>query len=275
MEATGAATMTTTAAVVSPTGRAALWYAGRGLRVHPLRAGSKLPMLSRWQDRATTAAATIADWWTRWPDAGVGIGTGTDSRVVAVDIDNRHGGDDALAALEREHGEVPTTWRCLTAGGGLHLYVRHPGGHVGNRAGMWPGIDLRGDGGYVVAPPTTLDDGRLYAWEAGHGPHEIPPMVAPGWLLERIRPAVGAAAGHAPAYWRGLVCEGIAEGGRNHAVAQLAGHLFRRGVDPFVALELTLAWNARRCRPPLPDAEVVRSVNSIARKEAARRGALS
>ncbi len=259
---------------VSPMGRAALWYARRGLRVHPLRPGSKLPMLSRWQERATVDPGSIAEWWTRWPGAGVGIATGADSSVIVIDVDPRHGGDDAIAALEREHGEMPPTWRCLTPGGGLHLYVKHPGGHVGNRAGMWPGIDLRGDGGYVVTAPTTLGDARAYAWETGHGPHELAPMVAPSWLLDRIRPAAGPVVAHPPDFWRTLVCDGVDEGGRNHAVARLAGYLLRR-VDPFVALELVLAWNARKCRPPLPDDEVVRTCDSIARIEARRRGALS
>ena len=96
--------------------------------------------------------ATIAEWWSRWPDAGVAIATYADSGVIVLDVDPRHGGDDSLAALEHQYGELPPTWRCLTAGGGLHAYLRHPGGHVGNRVGLWPGLDVRGDGGYVVAP---------------------------------------------------------------------------------------------------------------------------
>lgn len=259
----------------SPTGRAAAWYAARELRIHPLRPGSKLPLVARWQERATVDLEAIAEWWTQWPEAGVGIATGIDSRVIVVDVDPRHGGDDALAALEREHGDIPPTWRCLTPSGGLHLYVHHPGGQITNRVGVWPGIDLRGDAGYVVAPPTALSDGRRYAWEAGHGPHELAPIAAPPWLLDRLRPAAEHAVAHPPDFWRTLVCDGVDEGGRNHAVAQLAGHLLRRGVDPYVTLELATAWAARRCRPPLDEQEVTATVNSIARTEARRRGAIS
>ena len=256
-----------------PMARAALWYGARGLRVHPLRSGSKLPVWARWQERATTDPQIISNTWKQSPDAGIGIATGAASGVIVIDGDHRHGGDDTLASLEREHGEIPPTWRCLTPGG-LHLYIRHPGGHVGNRVGLWPGIDLRGDGGYVVAPPTALADGRSYVWEVGNGPHGLAPIVAPTWLLDRIRPAAGPAVAHPPDFWRTLVSDGVDQGGRNHAVAQVAGHLLRR-LDPYVALELVLAWNARRCRPPLSDYEVTRTVDSIARREAARREALS
>jgi len=66
----------------------------------------------------------------------------------------------------------------------------------------------------------------------------------------------------------------VAEGERNNALARLVGHLLRRRVDPFMVVELALAWNATRCRPPLPEAEVLRTVDSIARAEARRRGVL-
>ena len=117
---------------------AALDYARRGLRVHPARAGTKLPILTAWQRRATADRNTISEWWGRWSDAGVAITTGTASGVIVVDVDPRHDGDNSLAKLEREHGPLPETWRALTPGGGVHLYLRHPGGSIGNRAGLGP-----------------------------------------------------------------------------------------------------------------------------------------
>jgi hypothetical protein len=67
--------------------------------------------------------------------------------------------------------------------------------------------------------------------------------------------------------------EGVGQGARNNSIASLAGHLLRREVDPFVVLHLLLAWNATSCRPPLPEAEVARTVNSIAGRELRRRQA--
>ena len=258
---------------MSPVLDAAVGYAGRGLRVHPLRPGSKLPLLESWQTRATTDAATVAAWWTRWPAAGIGIATGSASGVIVVDVDARHHGDEALHDLEREHGEqLPTTWRCLTAGGGVHVYLGHPGGIVRNRVGLLPGIDLRGDAGYAVGPPTTLDGARAYVWEIGAGPDDLPIAPVPTWLLERLRHRTDGEARPVDE-WAALVRDGADAGARNDAVARLAGYLLRRRPAPRVVLELVRAWNASRCRPALEDDEITRTVESIARRELRRREA--
>jgi len=257
---------------LSQNARAAFWYGRRGLRVHPLHTGSKLPRLEAWQDRATTDPATISEWWSQWPAAGVAIATGAESGVIVLDIDPRHHGDDALAELERDHGEIPSTRRVLTANGGVHVYLRHPGGHVGNRAAVWPGIDVRGDGGYVVAPPTVLDGGRHYTWEVGHAPHEIVLAEMPIWLLEQLGADRSNGEGRPPDEWTDLARNGAVHGTRNASVARLAGYLLRRRPAARVVVELLRAWNAARCRPPLDEDELVRTVDSIARREAARRG---
>jgi len=132
-----------------------------------------------------------------------------------------------------------------------------------NRVGVRPGIDLRADGGCVVAPPSVHPSGRRYAWSAGNAPEEIPLATLPPWFLDLLRHPTRM--GHPVTHWRHLVHEGVAEGERNANLASLTGHLLSRGVDPEVALELLLAWNRLRCRPPLPDDEVARVVQSIAR----------
>jgi hypothetical protein len=181
----------------------------------------------------------------------------------------RHGGDISLCAVEAEHGELPETWRCLTAGGGVHIYFRAPG-QVRNRVGVFPGVDIRGDGGYVVAPPTVLEGGRSYVWESEHSPREVALAEAPAWLLGLLAVDNGKASPRPPDEWAALVAKGAAEGGRNDTVARLAGYLMRH-LPPRVVLELLRAFNASRCRPPLPDGEVVQVVESIAGREAARR----
>lgn len=253
-----------------PCAPAAGWYARRGLRVHPLRPGLKLPLLEEWQRRATTDPQTIARWWANWPAAGVGIATGAESDVIVVDVDPRHGGDDSVDDLVTAHGELPETWTCSTAGGGRHLYFRHPGGRVGNRAGLWPGIDLRGGGGYVVAPPTELEGGRAYLWQAGDGPHEVALAAAPAWLVEMLVSRDGEREARPADEWAALVRDGADQGGRNQAVARLAGYLLRRRLAPRVVLELLRAWSEARCRPPLSEEEITRTVDSIARREAER-----
>ena len=246
---------------------AAISYGRRGWRVFPV--AGKVPRLAAWPTQATTDEATQRRWWRTWPTADVGIATG--DGLVVLDVDPRHGGDSSLADLERQHGPLPDTPRVLTGGGGLHLYFAVDQ-TIGNRAGLAPGIDLRGDGGFVVAPPSVHANGRRYAWELGASPADVPLAPAPEWLLERIRDNDRpAGTPRPPDEWATLVCGPIPAGARNDSLARLAGYLLRRRPAPRVVLELVRAVNQARCVPPLPDDEIVRTVDSIARRELARR----
>lgn len=244
---------------------AALDYLARGWSVIPVQARGKRPLIpwQIYQQRAATAD-DVREWFARWPNAGVGVVTGAVSGLVVLDVDPRHGGDDSLAALEHAHGPLPETVEAVSGGGGRHLYFAHPHGHVHNRAALAAGIDLRGDGGFVVAPPSAHPSGRPYHWRGGHAAGRRALALLPRWLLEVLAPG-GGRRGHSLAYWRRLVGEGVAEGSRNNTVASLAGHLLWHGVHPDVVAELLLCWNRERCRPPLADEEVVRTVISIVR----------
>jgi len=243
---------------------AALAYCARGWSVIPIEPRGKRPLVAwtEYQQRRATVDE-ITRWFRRWPDANVAIVTGEVSAIVVLDVDERHGGALSLAELDIELGPIPSTVEVATGGGGRHLYFRHPGGRVSNRVGLRPGIDLRGDGGCVVAPPSVHPSGGRYAWVLGHSPEEVELAPLPSWLL----PGSGGG-GHPIAYWRQLVREGVPEGERNSTLASLTGHLLWRGVDAQVALELLLAWNRLRCRPPLADDEVASVVESIARLHA-------
>jgi hypothetical protein len=239
-------------------------YATRGWSVIPMQPHGKRPLVA-WREfqQRIAGADEIDRWFRHWPEANVGIVTGRVSGVVVVDVDLRHGGPDSVTAAEAAHGPLPRTVEAATGGGGRHLYYAHPGGTVANRVAIRPGIDVRGDGGCVVAPPSLHSSGRRYTWVDGHAPDRcgLAPLPAHfdarAWGLQpEVRP---------PANWRRLIREGIGEGQRNNTVASLTGHLLRRGVDLDAVLELMLAWNRTHCRPPLPDDEVAQVVHSIAR----------
>jgi hypothetical protein len=247
---------------------AALAYAARGWSVIPMQAHGKRPLVAwrKFQQRIA-GRDEIDGWFKRWPDANVGIVTGSISGIVVVDVDARHGGPASVTEVEDLHGPLPPTVEAATGGGGRHLYFAHPGTTVPNRVAMRPGIDVRGDGGCVVAPPSVHPNGRRYAWIAGHGPDDVALAPPPVHFFGQ---AFGSAAsarplGHSPLHWRRLVREGVGEGQRNNTIASWTGHLLWRGVDVDIVLELMLAWNRSHCRPPLPDDEVVRVVQSIAR----------
>jgi hypothetical protein len=243
-------------------------YTGRGWSIIPIRPGDKRPLV-RWEDfqHRHPGEAEARGWFRASPEAGIGIVTGTISGLVVIDVDLRHGGDVALEHLEREHGRVATTVECRTGGGGRHLYFLHPGGLIRNKVGLAPGVDLRGDGGYVVAPPSLHASGLRYAWVEGRAPGSIAIAPLPDWVRQQAVEEP-ARRGHPIAYWRRLVCDGVPAGQRNNTIASLAGHLLRHGVDGAVVMELLLCWNRVRCRPPLVDEEVVAVVESIGRLHA-------
>ena len=129
------------------------------------------------------------------------------------------------------------------------------------------GLDVRGDGGYVVLPPSSHESGRDYTWEVSGHPGEVTRAPLPSWLLELLRER-SSGQRRPLSEWRDLVRDGALEGERNVRTAQLAGHLLAHGVDPFVTLELLVAWDVHRNRPALGGDEVTRTVSSIAEREA-------
>ena len=244
---------------------AALHYAEYHWSVIPIRAYDKRPLI-KWQEfqQRRASEAEINEWYQRGTNANGGIVTGKGSGIVVLDIDFQHGGDKSLATWEQQHGPLPRTVEVKSGGGGRHLYFKHPGGVVHNKVGLAPGIDLRGDGGCIVAPPSSHPSGNAYLWLIGHGPGEIPIAELPSWLLTLVT-GKGQTAGHTIQYWQQLVRTGVTKGARNDTIASLAGHLLWHGVDGDVVQELLLCWNRIRCQPPLVDEEVIRTMQSITR----------
>lgn len=135
---------------------------------------------------ATTDTDRINRWWNQYPDANIGLATGAASGVFAVDIDPRHNGADTWQDLEAAFGPIPDTVEQETGGGGRHILFKHVAG-LGNSSGaLGPGIDTRGEGGYILLPPSSHISGRRYEWEASSHPGEVPLADMPTWLLERL-----------------------------------------------------------------------------------------
>jgi hypothetical protein len=230
----------------------------------PAAERGKRPIV-RWQtfEERHPTEPQVRRWFDRWPAANVAVVTGAISGIVVLDVDRRHGGEESLTRLALRNAGLPETVEAATGGGGRHIYFRHPGFEVRNRAGLLPGLDLRGDGGVIIVPPSIHPSGKPYRWRKGFAPDEIALAPLLDWLL--VPRFGGSSQGHSLSYWRKLVREGVSEGQRNATVASFTGHLLWHGVDPDVALELMLAWNRMRCRPPLEDEEVIRTVRSVER----------
>lgn len=240
---------------------AALDYLRLGWSVIPIEPRGKRPLI-RWQVYQFRQADSkeIAEWFRRWPNANIAVVTGAVSGLVVLDIDPRHGAAASLEQLEREHGRFAGTATTLTGGGGQHLYFARSGIKTRNRAGILPGIDLRGDGGYVVAPPSVHQSGQRYRWQRSPDVSRL--ATLPKWLSPGVRDT-GAGRAHPVTHWRRLLRQGVDEGQRNNTIASLAGHLLWHGIDPAVATELLVSWNLAHCRPPLSDNDIMRTVQSI------------
>ena len=248
--------------------RSALALAQRGVAVFPCRPRDKRPATPHGCKDGTKDPVVIEKWWHHEPEYNIGIATGSLSNLFVVDVDGFEA-EKELRKFEREHGELPATVKVTTPRGG-HLYFTWPRETpVGNSVGkIAPGIDVRGESGYVLAPPSVHPSGRRYRWSVDS--HRAVAQ-APEWLLATIAAPAHRTVSAPPSEWRGIVHIGVAEGARDCTIAKLTGHLLRRRVDPIVVLELMQAWNATRCAPPLPPNDVVRVVNSIAGRELRRR----
>jgi Bifunctional DNA primase/polymerase, N-terminal/AAA domain len=165
-------------------------YAVRfGLRVVPIRPGSKVPDMLDWPRLATTDPARIDDWWTNGHlGCGVGIATGAGSRTFVLDVDDNgrdKRGKDTLAALIEKYGPLPPTPMVLTPSGGMHLYFDWPGFPLKESLGDW--LDIRGEGRQVLAPPSVHPNGGTYVWEESSRLSHLAIAKAPEWMLDLLR----------------------------------------------------------------------------------------
>jgi len=183
---------------LSKIGQAALYYAGMGWHVIPLTENSKFPpKIKEWQHEATIDAAVIAQWWSKWPNANIGIATGEKSGIFVLDVDGpKHGtnlakgidGNESLKELLDDHGgSIPDTVEAITPTGGRHIVFKYPAGvNISNSTSrLGNGLDTRGNGGYIVAAPSVVPEGE-YVWECSSRPDEVTVAECPAWLLAEI-----------------------------------------------------------------------------------------
>ena len=202
----------------------------------------KHPLICNGVRGATKDPRVIKQWWYRWPFANVGIAAGRPSGFFVVDVDGAPGAD-SLWELEAEHGKLPDTIEQVTGSGGRHLLFKHPDKlAVPNKVGLRPGLDIRGDGGYIVVAPSVHASGRMYAWEISSQPLEVEMADPPAWLLELVSREKKTQAQAVD--WPGLISE-ICEGARNETLARYAGRLLAHGIGGKETLYLILALNAR------------------------------
>lgn len=245
---------------------AALSYAARGWAVFPLVERDKIPAVKSGFKAASDNAEVIEAWWDAHPSHNVGIATGSVSRglvVIDLDVDEARGenGLDTLHEWEREYGELPVTASAETGSGGMHLYYmcNTP---VGCSVDNEKGVDVRGDGGYVVAPPSVHPSGGVYAWD--NDPGDCPIAKADDNVYAFIRSVQGAPKRKG----RFRLPDAITSGARNDTLMRYAASMQSRGEDDVLILSALEAANKLKCKPPLPQAELEKIVESVTGKYA-------
>jgi hypothetical protein len=243
----------------------ALKLAERGWRVFPCQPCGKVPATPNGCKAATADAAQITAWWKR-ADFNIGVATGQASNITVVDVDDEDA-EAELKKLEEKFGALPPTVESIT-GRGRHIFYRWPKYVIRNSASkIAPGIDVRGEGGYVIVPPSKHPSGKRYAWSVDSASTFA---EAPEWLLNMITSPRGTT-GEVTEGWRTLARDGADDGYRNDTLTRFVGHLLSRHVDPEMVLDIAFAINDARIRPPMTRNEVTSIVDSISATELKRR----
>ncbi len=240
--------------------KAALDYSRYGWSVIPIESRGKSPLLA-WDvyQHRRTEKPEFADWFERWPQANLAIVTGTVSSLVVLDVGSADRGAAALEQLWQGHAPLPETVEVRTGAGGRHLYFAHYDDIINSRLGIVPGVDLYGDGSYVVAPPSVHANDDSYSWI--HSPEDCRLATLPDWLAQMARDSA-AAETQSLLDWQQRLGQQVGGDEREKTIAYLAEHLAKKGVDQAVTLELMLCWNAARCHPPMSE-EILTGIHAV------------
>lgn len=240
---------------LSRLGTAALGYAKHGIPVFPCEPQGKAPLTGNGFKDATTDPARIVEWWTATPNANIGGVVGAAGYVV-VDCDDPERGEPQARALGLLAEPAPT----VTTGRGWHRYYRANGTAVRPQR-LSEGLEIKGQGGYFILPPSRHPTGALYRWAGPEKLTDAPPL--PPRVVEALAapPTPAPVADDTPAT--------IHEGERNCTLTSLAGSMRRPGMTPEEIAAGLLEVNTRRCRPPLSEAEVRKIAGSVAQYEPA------
>ena len=226
--------------------------------VFPVDAESKRPLTPHGCKDAKKSVGAIKNWWKKWPNANVGIATGSISGLIVIDEDIDRDKDldgfQSVRRWEQVNGALPETISVITGRGGCHLYFRYGGSDINNRAGLLEGVDVRGEGGYVVAPPSIHPNGTEYQWE--YSPDDI--EIAD--LDDKVRLLLSSGKTDSKEPFK--LPATIPSGERNSTLFKLACSLQAQGMTDAAIRAAVIAANDTQCDAPLDPEEVDQIVNS-------------
>ena len=211
---------------------------------------------------ATTNVEQVKAWWERWPDANIGVATGVKSFVV-LDVDGSKG-KKSLKALEKKYGKLSKTVTSRTGGGGKHYFFRTDQGVECSASKIGDKLDIKGEGGYIIMPPSDHKSGKKYKWVKGLDPASVAIADMPDWLFDLAnKPKNKTSNVTCPAPVPYNQSQDIPEGRRNDTLFRLGCSLWAKGFGYDNLTSKLNEINATKCRPPLDSKEVDNIVNSV------------
>ena len=237
---------------------AALEYEKCGFSVIPANPDKK-PYI-KWEiyQKRKSTPEEIREWWIKYPSAMVGIVTGSVSNIVTIDIDEE-AGHEAIQKYIPDSLLMPTS---QTPRGGKHLFFKCPKPAPGNNAGIIPGCDFRGEGGYIIAPPSTNGTGKAYTWLPGLSLHEVEAPPLPAAYLQFVYNNKYACT------YKGNVTDFVTlftEGRRDNDLFHVANCLIKGGMRENEAVQV-LEFLAKSCIPPFPLEEIKAKIESAIKR---------
>jgi len=242
---------------------AALDYGGKGWQIIPLHEPKgnfcscsnpkcssigKHPRTPHGVKDASSDLDIIRQWWNKWPSANIGIATGQRSMITVVDVDLKHDGDKNWREFYNRNS-LQKTLQAKSGSGGYHCYYAYAN-HLGNKAGFLPGVDIRGNGGYIVAPPSLHHSGNHYEWTTS-----FPLAIFPTAVMHAIHKKSDQQINKFP------------EGKRNSTLISIAGFMKRQGISSPVVINALKAVNPILCSPPLAVVEIEKMSQSVSQFE--------
>lgn len=244
--------------------KAALSYAAKyHWAVFPVSPKTKKPLTPHGCKDAKKTPGAIKAWWKKWPEASVGIATGSISHLVVIDedLDEDKGLDGIQKVMDWQRAtgkQLPETLMAITGRGGNHLYYRYEGNDIKNRAGLLEGVDVRGEGGYVIAPPSVHPNGTEYQWEYAPDEFELAD------LDDNVRELLAADKADKVSESFTLP-DRIPSGKRNETLYKLACSMQSQGL-PDAAIDAAVRKsNADLCDVPLGEKELDTLISSALR----------
>jgi hypothetical protein len=256
--------------------KSALQYASHGCPVFPLHTPTnnsgcscrnpkckdqgKHPRTKNGLKDATTDKVQIGQWWTKWPDANIGLITGHTSGFFALDVDiDKETGEKIGEEELKKHPSLPETIEFITGSGGRQfLFVSHKNKRIGNKVKFLPGLDIRGEGGYIVAPPSLHESGQRYKWKNGNISTKDSLADCPDWILDAIE-HYKKTKSKTHTSNNG---ESIPEGERNDTLFRYACRLRDKGLTKEEIITLVTSRNKEKCEIPLDETEVMLLIES-------------